>query len=132
MTLRVWNSTLARRTPLRNGKPLKRTVKIRKSNPARQARHDAEYRRKLAAYRASPAYRFVARRAEGQCEFLLPDGLLRPGAVRCPVTDGLQHHHRTYVRLGGGERPEDIQVLCQFHHALAESAHPTRRHGRVR
>lgn len=138
MTLRVWNC-LRRRTPLQPGKPPKRTAMLRstkpipKSNPARQARHDAEYRRKLAAYRRSETYKIVAERAGGRCEYTWEHvGWTGDRTMRCPATDKLHHHHRRYGRqFGGNERPEDMLVVCEFCHALLESAHPTRRHGRV-
>lgn len=124
---RVWNSTLVRRAELARGKGPSRTSRIRKMNPERQARRDAEYARKLAAYRRSPTYRLVQARAGGRCEFTLPSG------ERCPVTVGLSHHHLTYARFGGAERPEDVIVGCEHHHALAEQLHhPHRRHGRGR
>lgn len=47
---------------------------------------------------------------------------------RCEATGGLQVHHKTNVRFGGDERPEDLQVLCKRHHELVEYRdHPTRK-----
>lgn len=41
--------------------------------------------------------------------------------IRCPETDHLHVHHKTNVRFGGDERPEDLVVYCKAHHELVEA-----------
>jgi len=102
---------------------------MKKANPERQAKRRLSYAQKLAAYKRSETYKAVEARAAGRCErseFLSYLGT----AVRCHASRlldaRLTHHHKTYARFGGNELPEDIEVLCDRHNALAESAHPTR------
>lgn len=50
---------------------------------------------------------------------------------RCVETTALEVHHKTNARFGGQERPEDLQALCSYHHALTERQQfPHRQHGR--
>lgn len=122
----------------KNAKQAKPRKAIAKENPERQAKRRKRYSAKLAAYRRSETFRVVEQRAAGQCEAEVQRGLLVGGVVpdslwpwrRCTITEGLQHHHKTYSRFGGDELPEDIAVLCEVHHALIEAQHPTRRNGR--
>lgn len=70
------------------------------------SRHDRsryhEYMRSCAWRRVRKA---ALKRTGGKCE-------------RCDSTSRLHVHHLTYARLGG-ERPEDLQVLCEpCHNAL--------------
>ena len=37
---------------------------------------------------------------------------------RCDCKKGLQVHHLTYDRYGGDEEPEDLIILCGYHHRL--------------
>lgn len=37
---------------------------------------------------------------------------------KCNRKIGLQVHHLTYVRFGGDELIEDLQILCAYHHML--------------
>jgi hypothetical protein len=48
--------------------------------------------------------------------------------VRCPETIGLQVHHKTNVRFGGDELPEDLQVFCEPHHDFVERRDFPHRH----
>jgi hypothetical protein len=73
--------------------------------------HDAvETRRKQMyhSYLESPEWRSIRgqalQRAEGRCQV-------------CNAANGLQAHHRTYRRLGG-ERIEDVTILCRRCHEL--------------
>jgi len=52
-------------------------------------------------------------------------GALKNAFFRCEEcgdqNGGLHVHHKSYDRVGGGERPEDLQVLCEnchYHHHL--------------
>lgn len=83
----------------------------------------------------------VLERAENQCEFELHTTVTVGGPpyeiqhdYRCPVTIGLQvHHAKGSSRFGGNELPEDLTVLCRYHHELIEARlFPTRHrtHGR--
>lgn len=131
MTRSIWNSTLSRSIPLRSGKGPSRTTKMVKLNVGRAKKRDAEYRRKLAAYRRSETYTIVEARAGGRCEQVRWMGEPVAFPVRCGETDGLAHHHLTYARFGGQELPRDVIVLCPVHHDREESLRPTRRHGRI-
>ena len=37
----------------------------------------------------------------------------------CGSRKKIHVHHLTYKRVGGNELPEDLQVLCEFHHNIA-------------
>ncbi len=116
--------SLERKTPLRRTGRIKGRVKpMANVNPERQAKRRKSYAQKLAAYRRSETYRVVEKRAGGCCEAM--DKYGRCGSER-RFGYVLQHHHKTYARFGGDELPEDMIVLCEHHHALAEAAHPTR------
>lgn len=73
-------------------------------------------------------------RAGYQCEYVIPVeswyGIACCNASpgwRCDNTESLEVDHITSVRFGGDERPEDLRVLCIFHHRLIEAVdHPTR------
>lgn len=57
------------------------------------------------------------KRAGGRCEMVI-------GEFRCPTTEKLTVHHKTYSRLGK-ELPIDVVVLCKSchdrHHATVDS-----------
>jgi hypothetical protein len=57
-------------------------------------------------------------RAKHRCEFSCdcPD-CHDPRHNRCKETTGLQVHHRHYQTLYH-ERPEDLMVVCRYHHAV--------------
>jgi len=92
------------------------------------------------AFYTSPAWRKLKKaakeRAGHRCEyryrkedhlFALGHHLIPAWDGRCGQTEGLHVHHTTNVRFGGGELPEDLQVLCEDHHRLVEQRdHPTR------
>lgn len=77
----------------------------------------AECRAAYAAYLRSPTWR--AKR----------EGALKNSWFRCEECGSqgsdLHVHHVTYDRVGGDERPEDLQVLCSdchyYHHAFAKA-----------
>ena len=118
---------LQRKTRLKSG-----TTPLPTVNPVRQAKRRQQQRSKHAAYRASETYRVVSARAGGQCEMAVKPMVGQGNApVRCPETSGLAHHHVTYARYGGAELPEDIAVVCRYHHAQLEAAYPTRKRGRA-
>jgi hypothetical protein len=94
----------------------------------RKRRKSDSYRKKLAAYKRSETYRLVEGRAANRCEATGPAwGFGTTYTERCGVLRGgvhegkLHHHHLTYARFGGKERPEDVQVLCTYHHEKAEA-----------
>lgn len=72
---------------------------------------DAAYHRFLASRTWFWLRKRALHRAGGACE-------------RCDATDPLDVHHRTYVRFGGQERPEDLQVLCHSCHAVMHDQTP--------
>lgn len=130
---RQFNSSL----PKSAAPTLQRGGKIKPRNEKQSAKRRERYSAKLAAYKRSETYKIVEARANGQCEFIVtPDSrsITQFDAHRCFVTrtkeTPLAHHHRTYSRFGGDELPDDILVLCEHHHAIAEAAYPHRRHGR--
>lgn len=111
---------------------------IRAVNPEAEARRKKSYAKKLGGYKRSETFKVVQERAAGQCEFEITMHVrpwyLGTGSatvaekVRCPETEGLQHHHKRYGKqFGGNERPEDIIVVCKAHHDWLESQHPTRK-----
>jgi len=105
-----------------------------KVNDKRQAKRRKAYNQKLAAYKRSATYRIVEERAGGQCEAIVrpePGSTTKFAPFRCGCSrangDRLTHDHKRYGRqFGGNERPEDVEVLCDWHNARAESLHPTR------
>lgn len=105
---------------------------IKKRNPERQAKAMKRSAKKHRLYMASGCRAIVDARADGMCEFRQPvqvfDQLSAVPVliyqVRCTMTEGLQHHHRTYARYGGDELPEDVVVLCKPHHDFVESLKP--------
>lgn len=97
-----------RKTPLRKSGPTKAKKVIRQR-----------------AFYASAAWKFIRSdaldRANHRCEYIERWGFpfVEAGTfrhIRCEATEGLQIHHKTNVRFGGQERPEDLQVLCKAHH----------------
>jgi hypothetical protein len=119
---------LTRKKPLKRS-PIARKTRMKKVNTDRQAKRRQQYRAKLSAYRRSETYRLVEARAGGRCEAWEPANIVHD-SHRCYAERGhgstLTHHHLTYARFGGAERPKDIKLLCNHHNALAESQHPTR------
>lgn len=140
---------LVRSTPIPRGKPPKRKTRIPKVNVERQKKARARYAKKLQAYKRSETCVIVDRRSGGRCEawdvwrwersslghWTLPHRLrvdiTPPGhlpdmqtTTRCLSDHGLAHHHTTYARFGGNERPEDIRVVCQVHHDYFEALKP--------
>lgn len=110
---------------------------IPKSNPRRQAKRKAGYRKLLSGreYRAARAE--AMKRAGGQCEgwkamHVQPVNVLTIGGGitnatasfytydRCPETENLHAHHLRYPK----SRPlaaSDLKILCKWHHEAAES-----------
>jgi hypothetical protein len=54
----------------------------------------------------------VQLKARGQCTYVDKQGR------RCPNDRYLEKHHIIEVHRGGGNEPDNIQVLCWFHHDL--------------
>lgn len=73
-------------------------------------------------------------RAGHCCEYSFVDAA-SGHTFRCyttPEHERLHVHHKTYLRFGGDELPEDLMVLCGEHHALIERQQfPHRTHGRA-
>lgn len=71
------------------------------------------------AYIKSPAWRArreeALARAGGRCQYEVEDPAGLNHIPRCTRTRHLEVHHLTYARLGN-ELPEDLEVLCWFHH----------------
>lgn len=118
-------SALRRMKPLRAKKFWNPPRKpLNKRNPKRMAKRMDRYR----VYMASPGWKAKRKaaieRAGRQCEHSVtvttPDGFV--GVIRCPAKHRLTVHHLTYIRFGGDEIPEDLQVLCIQHHREAEQA----------
>lgn len=88
------------------------------------------------AFYASATWRRLKKeakeRAGNRCEYI--ERLIHPLATdetgRCLANwycSTLHVHHLTNARFGGDELPEDLQVLCTYHHRLVELRdHPTR------
>lgn len=98
---------------------------IPKSNPRKQAKRKAGYRKLLAGkeYKAARAEAF--NRAGFQCERII---YLEPAvSLRCLATEELQAHHIRYPKVRRLEA-SDLQILCKPHHEMAEAAkmHKTR------
>jgi hypothetical protein len=130
---------LARKTRLTAKQPMKRgTKRLPKVNVRQEAKRKAKYRAFLASKEWKVLRRLALERAGNQCEEEMDDsgpcswapGLTEQSSCRCEETRGLQVHHETYARFGGGERLDDLVVLCKRHHEEREMQHPTRRHGR--
>jgi 5-methylcytosine-specific restriction endonuclease McrA len=51
---------------------------------------------------------------------------------RCNRTRGLQVHHLCYDRYGGDEEPDDLIILCAYHHQLEHNHVPMARKDRKR
>ena len=47
-------------------------------------------------------------------------GSLREKSEKNYFNRELHVHHLTYDRIGGREKDDDLQVLCSYHHAVAE------------
>lgn len=127
---------LRRKTPLRANKfgisstprtPLAKRGKTKAKKVVRQK-----------AFYSSAAWKRIRKaaltRAGYQCEFVCDvtitstthEGAI-PYSYRCSVMDGLQVHHKTNVRFGGDELPEDLMAVCWYHHAVLERRdHPHR------
>lgn len=103
---------------------------VKKVNVARQAKRVVSYRKGLAAYKKSFTYMIVKARADGRCEWIYREFFIGGNedcAVRCPETEGLQHHHLRYsLRFGGNELPTDMLVLCKSCHRREEAAKPAK------
>jgi hypothetical protein len=143
---------LTRKPALRSKRTALTRTPLAKVNPARKKKRRLSYARGMAAYRKSQTYRDVEARAGGRCENRVVTRSLvsgTPGAAaswwtgpvwpgptyeeraqRCQYSGPLAHHHKTYARFGGRELAEDMLAVCPACHALLESQHPTRSHGR--
>ena len=111
---------LRRRQWIGQGKPRKALAKV---NRERASKRKVRYSTLIKAYRKGETRKIVAARAGGICEYVGP-----VTGHRCEQTEFLEHHHKRYPKVPGGERPEDMQVLCRTHHQYVESLeHPTRR-----
>lgn len=100
--------------------PLKRSTRpIRKSGPTK-----AKKVIRQRAFYASAAWKQIRKealeRAGHQCEYNFID-LYSGNEFWCADRERLHVHHKTNVRFGGNERPEDLQVLCRYHHDLVEA-----------
>lgn len=114
----------------RGGTPLKKSGTTKAKKVERQK-----------AFYASATWRRLKKeakaRAGNQCEYArwyyLPESDTCEW-LRCPDTERLHVHHKSNARFGGDEIPEDLQVLCSYHHRVVEERdHPTRhpRRGRT-
>ena len=105
-------SRLRRHTQLRRGTPLKPV------NERRKAKRLAKYR----AYMQSAEWKIIRGIALKLAGYT---------CARCPETRRLTVHHKTYIRFGGQELQEDLEVLCKAchdqHHALEGKRIDTRR-----
>ena len=128
---------LKRKTPLTRTAMKRSTTPLPKVNVKRSKQRRQSYAKKLAAMKKGPGYKAAMERAGGRCEWIAKRaerrdyGAVLPIGDRCPETEGLEAHHRTYRRFTK-ELPEDFLILCERHHALIESTqHSSRRRGRL-
>lgn len=112
--------SLRSKTWLSNGprKPLKKSGETKAKKVIRQKE-----------FYASATWRRLKKeakdRAGNQCEYIMADYC---GSDRCLAYAQLQVHHKTNMRFGGNEIPEDFQVLCKYHHELVKTRdHPIRK-----
>lgn len=58
--------------------------------------------------------------------------ILRGGKCERCTREGTQVHHLCYDRYGGNEEPEDLILLCSYHHRLEHNlVKPTRKDKRI-
>jgi hypothetical protein len=117
---------MLRRTPLRRGTSQLKRTPLKKSGTTK-AKKVARQR----AFYASREWKLIRSdaldRANHRCEYIERWGFpfvpveIGKRYIRCQVTTQLQVHHKTNVRFGGDELPEDLQVLCCAHHQEIES-----------
>jgi hypothetical protein len=121
----------------RSTKPIARKTRVKRENPERKKRRKLLRDRKHGAYMRSPMRKIVDLRAAGRCEaaLLVTDASVTvrdvnyaymtgpPAFVyrRCPNTERLSHHHRTYARYGGKELPEDMLKVCKRCHECLDA-----------
>lgn len=108
------------------------TKKINASNPRRQAKRKAGFRKYLASAVWKAKRRAAIEAAGNQCEGVREveggDAFFRFWYdVRCISRENLTVHHKTYARFGGAELPEDLEVLCKDCHNRTESMKPVHR-----
>jgi 5-methylcytosine-specific restriction endonuclease McrA len=82
-----------------------------------------DWRREYKEYINSPEWTVIRkaayRRADGRCN-------------RCKRRGVLHAHHLTYVRFGGAELPEDLEVLCEKCHTAEHAPKRAKRDAAVR
>lgn len=109
------------RKPLKRTQLKRSTTRIKKSGTTK-----AKKVKRQKAYYASAVWKAKRKaalaRAGYQCEYEGP----------CTETEHLQVHHKTNVRFGGDELPEDLIVYCKWHHDWVELRDfPHRQHSRT-
>lgn len=117
--------------------PIPRYTKLRPSG-----RTKAKKVTRQKAFYASAVWKRLRKealaRAGHQCEhqhsaqevLFVENILQRPWDGRCVERTNLHVHHKTNVRFGGDELPEDLMVLCEYHHAIEERLKYPHRHTR--
>lgn len=107
-------------TGLKRSAPLRRTSPLKPSGETKRKKVERQQ-----DYYDSPVWakkRVAAlARAGHRCEYLTKVEVNgRLFEYRCMQKDHLQVHHKTNIRFGGDEIPEDLQVLCAPHHNYVE------------
>jgi hypothetical protein len=122
---------MIRRSYLRPGAPPKRKSWLQRSTkPIPQVNVEQTKRRRArnAKRMRSPEYKAAKagamKRAGGRCEF---EARTTTGILRCPQTEHLQFHERSYAR-GRTLTSDDGQILCFAHHRRAERQKPHKAH----
>lgn len=117
--------------PIKRKTALKRsTTPIRKVNPTAKAKRVAKQK----AFYSSAAWKRIRKgaleRAGNQCEYVEVDMLYTRCEANWYCTKLHVHHKKGSVRFGGDELPEDLQVLCEYHHSIVERRDFPHRHQR--
>lgn len=129
---------LERVTPLKTKTRMKRSTKrLPATNPRQIAKREARYDTYLRSATWKAKRKEALERAGYQCERRIRFTFDSEEfcSWRCtggygrdlPPASELHVHHKTYARFGGEELPDDLEVLCPYHHAIEEAKHPTRK-----